>query len=220
MNDAGFDNGPRIFATDRNLLGRSGYLAYLGINESELYNKSLFEIGLGSGTCLFDIASHNQYCPDKRIKYTGTDVLLQIPDSELSEINKRRKQSLQVQVESHPSLFQSSNAAYGIHQSDNSYDFVISHLGMPEYANNSREVLNVIFEMIRVAKEKVAFSGGWEDKDNGGLNDGVYSFGGDDTFGKFPFKLKKLLDELSTVGITYERVSSAYVQLDTRKKIW
>ncbi len=216
------DTGLRILANHRPLFRgehNAGSLADLGMGKNELYNKSVCEIGLGAGISLYEIDAHNRNNPTQAIRYVGVDILLQIPDDRLSERNLFIKSELERAVQAFPSLFQSSNVLYGIDQPTDSFDYVISHYGMPEYANDQTEVVNIIFEMIRVAKEQVIFTGGWLDEDFEGLKAGAYRFGGTaGDFESFPFKLKKCIEELEQVGVTHTHRALTSVRLDTKNK--
>ena len=225
MIDQGFDTSPRIFGNHRSLFRNeypSGSIYCLGIEKSELYNKSVYDIGIGAGGSLYETAQHNAENPTQAIHYIGVDVLLQMPDKSLSENDKQIKEELRQAVEKFPSLFQNSNVIYGIPQPPNSFDYVISHYGMPEYTNNPTQVVNIIFEMVRVAKEKVVFTGGWLDEDfEDKLKAGEYIFGGAAAVGGFElfsFKLKKLMEELKSIDVHTHRHSLANVHLDTTHK--
>jgi hypothetical protein len=223
MVDNGFDSGPRIFATGKRLWreveGERAAFDTLGIKKEEVYNKSVFEIGLGAGASLKQVDRHNRLNPKQQIHYVGTDVLLQIPDDKLTDRNRYYKMELQLAAQTYPLLFQSSNVAYGIQQPDNAFDYVISNHCMPEYANNPTEVINIIFEMMRVAKTKVAFNAGWELIDDQGLGTGIYKLGGDDRLGPyFTFRLQKLIEELRPAGITNAHKPFIHIQLHTTNK--
>lgn len=88
-----------------------------------------------------------------------------------------------------------ADAASALPFRNNSFDLVVSCMALPGYAASIYEAKRSIMEMVRVARERVVFSGGWQDDQQGtirvGTGEGVV------------FPLKQFLDSLHNLGIAY-----------------
>lgn len=191
-------------ATDRplvdydsiNFVGKDyGALKIVGLRLEDLQGKKILDVGTGGG------ASFAQAINEFHLDYYALDIL---PAVNMRLISRRKGALLQEMqnkllsiVVNHPDRFKTADATKRIPYQDNTFDVVMSCLALPDYAQNAKEAIVSLYEMMRVSRELVACTSGWDPQKN---PKGILSLG---DLEPFQFSMKMFLDDLSFYGISY-----------------
>lgn len=168
-----------------------GVFDLLGLTIDELRGKKILDVGTGGGRTLDE---------SRRIglDITGVDISPVIStvgqgklvsDKRMIEV---AQSELRTVAETYPGSIVGSDATVALPFKDNSFDIVLSHLGLPGYSRSPKELATSILEMIRVAKERVVITGkSFEEGDSEGVSE--VGTGGSE----FNMAYKKFLDFLT-----------------------
>jgi len=210
-------------------LWQDGILVELGLPLNNLVGKKVLEVCCGGGGAVKEARALG-------INYVGIDILpilkeisLESPLVANTPVDKRTEQTTHVNNninEKKKELIDmaqtnaviAGDATLTLPFAENAFDIVLSCLGLPDYATDSKGAITSILEMIRIAKEKVVISAGWNETNN---PRGIIPIGVQPN--DFSFRMKDLLDELKTYGIAYtlvkdEKMPTPSVHIDVSAK--
>lgn len=176
-----------------------GELEYLGMDISELGSQVL-DIGIGGGRSL-------EQGVELGLDMYGIELGLQAregglhPGAASMAREREARRYLERVKRKYPNRVWEVDATQRIPQRDNSFDSVIACLSLPNYARNERELVTSILEMIRLSRERVAFTAGYKDEIPEVEDLGRYGIGR----AQFEFPMARFLEDLRVnFGIEYE----------------
>jgi SAM-dependent methyltransferase len=173
-----------------------GSLDLLGLTLADLENHRTLDVGVGGGRSL-------RQAQELGFDYQGADLLPLIDaeqlTNELYRFNVKAMQArLAAVVARYPDRFKVADfAGAELPYPPNSFDLVISAGALPDYAQDGREVVQALLNMIKVSRNQVVCPGGWF-ADN---PKGIVRLGRSDKV--FSFAMKDFLEALADYGIAY-----------------
>ena len=173
-----------------------GELEWLGMSIDEVGHEVL-DIGIGGGRSLEQglVAGFDMYGIE-----IGLKARRGLSGSGLMRLRQQEvRRYLEKVMRANPGRVWEVDATKRIPQRDNTFDTVLACLSLPDYARDERELVTAILEMIRLSRERVAFTAGYSDEPS--LEDmGRYGVGNS----KFQFPMAQFLKDLEYFGLEHE----------------